>query len=93
MDDPEEIVNPPIADRRVYVGDIRATHFCTKGARAFFEKYKIDWYDFLAKGIPVESLLGLKDSLANQVVSTALMRINREERGLPSLRDDIEDEE
>lgn len=60
---------------RVNIGHIRASKFCMRGARAWFEHYGISWSDFLKDGIAAEQLEATGDALAYRVTSLA-----REER-------------
>lgn len=45
--------------------------FCTKGIRAFFNKYDLDYQDFRRNGIDAEKLIATGDSMAMQVVEVA----------------------
>jgi hypothetical protein len=51
--------------------DIRATHMCSRGTRAFFERHGLDWNKFLDEGIPAEDLEATGDAMALAVVEHA----------------------
>lgn len=55
---------------------VRAARLCAGGARAFFQRYGLDWGRFLREGIPAEQLEATGDALAARVVAMA-----REEAG------------
>lgn len=45
--------------------------FCRKGTRRWFDKYGLDYRDFLENGIEEEKLLATGDPLADAVVRQA----------------------
>lgn len=62
---------------RVTMEHVRRVHFCSRGARAFFQRYGLDWQAFLRDGIPASELDATGDALAVRVCQLA-----REEAGL-----------
>lgn len=60
-----------MAEPRVTMAHIRQVHFCSRGARAFFERYGLDWASFLREGIPASELEATGDALAARVCSLA----------------------
>lgn len=56
-----------MAEPRVTMAHIRRVNFCSRGARAFFERYGLDWSAFLREGIPVSELEATGDALASRV--------------------------
>lgn len=57
--------------KRVCMRHIRAANMCSRGARAFFERHRLDWADFLHNGIDAQELLGTGDAMAAEVVQVA----------------------
>ncbi len=51
----------------ITIDDVRR-HFCTRGAKAWFERHGLDFRDFLANGVDAEVLLAVGDARARQVV-------------------------
>ena len=45
--------------------------YCRKGVRKFFQKYGLDYAEFLKNGIPEEIILATNDSMAKRVVEYA----------------------
>ena len=54
----------------IKISDCKKVHFCSRGIRAFFDKYGLDYTDFIKNGIDSEVLLEktFNDSMAKQVV-------------------------
>jgi hypothetical protein len=50
---------------------VRAARLCTRGARAWFKLYDLDYNDFLANGICVSVLEATDDPLALRAVEAA----------------------
>ncbi len=50
---------------------VRAARMCSRGARAFFVRHKLDWERFLAEGLPVEQIEATGDAMAIQVAEVA----------------------
>ena len=55
--------------------DLRALGYCNRGARTWFAYHHLDWADFLAQGIPAETLLAIDDAMATAVVKSAQQRL------------------
>jgi len=55
----------------VTMRDVRAARMCSRGARAFFIRYGLDWDDFLKNGINSEKLEATGDAMAKRVVEVA----------------------
>lgn len=53
------------------VSHIRAAKICLKGARQWFNRHGIPWQDFLANGVPVETLEATGDPMAFRVTAIA----------------------
>lgn len=53
------------------MADIRAALMCSRGARMFFERYGLDWSEFLKHGIPADQLEATGDAMALKVVEVA----------------------
>ncbi len=49
----------------------RGCKYCSRGTRAFFNKYKLDYAEYLKNGIDEEILLKTGDSMAKRVVEYA----------------------
>lgn len=60
-----------MTEPRVTMAHIRRVHFCARGARAFFERYGLDWSAFLREGIPASQLEATGDALAARVCALA----------------------
>lgn len=45
--------------------------FCARGGRAFFDRYGLDWGDFVRNGIPAAQLTATGDALALALVDHA----------------------
>ena len=54
--------------------DLRAARICFGGARPWFRRHGLDWSDFVANGVPAETLEGTGDALALRVVAEARAR-------------------
>lgn len=50
---------------------MRCMKFCNQGARPFFERHGLDWYDFVQNGIDESILIATGDAMALQVVEYA----------------------
>ncbi len=50
---------------------IRQAKLCARGARAFFERYQLDWAGFLRAGIPADQLEATGDGLVVRVCALA----------------------
>jgi hypothetical protein len=55
--------------------DCRECFYCSRGIRLFFDKYGLDYTDFIKNGIDADKLLSLNDSMANKVVEHASGKI------------------
>lgn len=55
----------------VKVADIRAVHFCARGARAWFKKHDLDYVNFLKDGLPISKVEAIGDALGNAVAQHA----------------------
>lgn len=51
----------------VTVNHIRQAKLCSRGARQWFELHKLNWNEFITKGLPIETLEALDDALAKRV--------------------------
>lgn len=51
--------------------DVRAAHMCSRGAREFFERHRLDWATFLKDGVPIEVIEAIPDAMAQKVVEVA----------------------
>lgn len=60
----------------ITVQDLRVQRMCRKGAKAFFDRYGLDWTAFTKAGIDEEKLLSTNDALAVKLVEGT-----RNERG------------
>ena len=60
-----------IAHLRSVPGLSQRAGFCTRGARAWFERYGLDWTDFVRNGIDAQRLLDTEDGLALILVEHA----------------------
>jgi len=56
--------------------DVRAAGMCSRGARAFFIRHKLDWVAFVQSGLPEDVIEATGDAMAIRVVEVA-----RERRG------------
>ena len=56
-----------------HIQQARVAHggFCAPGVRAWFERHKFNFPDFVRNGIDAEKLLALNDHFGNQVVAKA----------------------
>lgn len=59
-----------MADARASVPGNKAT-YCSRGVRLFFQKYNLNFSDFLRNGIDEELLIATNDSMALKVVEVA----------------------
>lgn len=48
--------------------------FCVEGGKMFFEKYGLDWSDFVRQGISSDILEPLDDAVANKIIKVARER-------------------
>ena len=55
----------------IRVNHARQAGYCSRGMRAFFVKYDLNWSEFLKNGLPEETLLATGDALARKVVEIA----------------------
>lgn len=55
--------------------------FCSKGARAWFRRYKLDYLHFVGNGIDAEVLLATNDPFAIRAVEQAKKRLAGEVNG------------
>lgn len=62
---------------RVTMDHVRRVHFCSRGARAFFQRYGLDWQVFLREGIPASVLEATGDALAARVCALAREEASR----------------
>jgi hypothetical protein len=53
---------------KIYISDLRQTGMCARGSRAFFLRHDLDWQDFLANGIDLETAETFDDTMVRQVV-------------------------
>jgi len=51
----------------VTIRDTRAAGYCSRGVRAFFERYGLDYNSFLEHGIPASKLEATGDQMAISV--------------------------
>ena len=58
----------------VITQDLRAARICFGGARPWFRRHGLDWQDFVANGMPAETLEATGDALALRVVAEARKR-------------------
>jgi hypothetical protein len=56
---------------RCYMRHLRTARICSSGARDWWKRHGFDWSDFLANGIPAETLLETGDPFALRVVEIA----------------------
>ena len=54
----------------IWMSDCKAVHFCSRGIRAFFDKYELDYTDFIKNGIEADLLLErtFNDSMVIQIL-------------------------
>lgn len=50
---------------------VRACNYCSRGARAWFERYGLDWQDFLQNGLPASTFETIGDHLGLEVARVA----------------------
>lgn len=55
----------------VTMAHVRAAGMCSRGARAFFIRHNLDWAEFLAAGLPAETISATGDAMALRVVEVA----------------------
>lgn len=60
-----------MSDVMVTMKHIRQCKMCSRGARAFFDRYGLDWSEFLRSGLPAEDLEQTGDAMAIQVAAAA----------------------
>ena len=60
-----------MSEIRVTMRHVRQCKMCSRGARAFFDRYGMDWSEFLRAGVPVEALEQTGDAMALQAVAVA----------------------
>jgi hypothetical protein len=58
----------------VTLADLRACHYCARGARAFAARHRLDWGAFRRDGVPAEVLIATGDDMALTVVRRARER-------------------
>jgi len=51
--------------------NMRELGYCNKGGRLFFAKHKLNWREFVLKGLDEEVLLATGDAMAIKVVDNA----------------------
>lgn len=56
---------------QITIQHVRRVHFCSRGARAFFERYGLDWNEFVKNGLPEEAILATGDQMGRDVVEVA----------------------
>lgn len=54
--------------------DVRRAGFCARGARVWFTARGLNYNDFVARGISIETLRALGDAYANHVVEVVEAR-------------------
>jgi len=61
------------AEPIVYMSDCRSLRYCAKGVRIVFQRYNLDYSDFLKNGIPASKLLEAtnNDGMVQAVVEVA----------------------
>jgi len=62
-------------DFTVTIDDVRGAGHCVRGAKQWFERYKLDFRAFLDEGIPASKLLATGDAYGIQVVEVARRRV------------------
>lgn len=62
----------------VTMRDIRAIEGCSRGARYFCRTHGINWTDFLANGVPAETLEATGDAKALRLTAYARQRAEAE---------------
>ncbi len=60
-----------IDDPLVTVAHLREAKLCSRGARQWCARYKIDFLRFVTKGIPCSEVEPLNDQLGNMLVKIA----------------------
>lgn len=50
---------------------VRKAHMCARGARQWFDRYGLDYAQFLREGLPADQLLATGCALARRVVEVA----------------------
>lgn len=55
----------------VTMADIRSCKMCSRGARAFYQRHKLDWSQLLREGTPVEEIEATGDVMALKVAEVA----------------------
>lgn len=68
-----------MSEVRVYIRHVRKAAQCSRGARAFFHRYDLDWSDFLHNGLPVETLEATGNALALRVCAVARQAADQHE--------------
>lgn len=59
------------SDPLVTMRDVRAARMCSRGARAFFERHRLDWAAFLKGGLPASVIEATGDAMALKVAEVA----------------------
>lgn len=60
-------------EARAYPRHLQANRYClVPGGRDWFKHHGLDWRDFLRNGIPVVVLQQIDDSMAKNVINSAL---------------------
>lgn len=52
----------------ITIDHVKAQGYCSKGARAFFKEYNLNWQDFLSNGIEANTLLATRNEMAIALV-------------------------
>lgn len=50
---------------------VRGANLCSRGSRAWFQKYDLSWDEFLTTGISADRILATGDAFAVRVVEVA----------------------
>lgn len=62
-------------DITITIADVRQVTFCVRGTRVWFERYNLDFKQFLKDGLPASVIEGTGDALGKHVVDAARERI------------------
>lgn len=60
----------------VTLGDMRKAAYCSRGARDFFARYRLNWILFVQNGIDSEELKNIPDPMVARVIEIAQARTN-----------------
>lgn len=66
-----------MSEERVHISDVRASGYCVKGIRTWFDKHGLDFKHFLKNGIAATELIEKGDGLAKKVVAEKRARDGR----------------